>query len=386
MPAGSSLSAGRDNGDGTWTLTAEDLPGLTITGPDSGDFSLKIVATTTGTSNLSESAEIHVTLTSGQDDVIMGNRGNDKLFGGAGDDIMFGGSKPTGIVNPHVATFADDDVVHGEDGNDQIWGNSGDDQLFGDAGNDTVFGGKGNDRVEGGEGNDQLFGNTGDDIVLGGAGDDTVKGNAGNDRLSDGDGNDIVEGNSGDDVVHAGEGDDSYNGGSGFDTIDFSAAKGGMKIDLSKKTAEGMGSDKLWNFETVIGSTFDDVMKGSKAAETLVGGAGDDVLRGMGGADTLVGGAGHDTFAWSAKDVFDGKKHLGVDTVTDFSKEDVLDLHELLKGQKWAAIDEAVLLKDDGQNSHLYARMGADWVEVAVLENFSGMTSADMLKAGMLLV
>ena len=44
----------------------------------------------------------------------------------------------------------------------------------------------------------------------------------------------LVFGNSGNDLVIAGEGDDSYSGGSGFDTIDFSAAKQGMKIDLSK--------------------------------------------------------------------------------------------------------------------------------------------------------
>jgi hypothetical protein len=49
VPAGASLSAGADNGDGSWTLTADDLSGLTITPPDDSndDFDLSITATST---------------------------------------------------------------------------------------------------------------------------------------------------------------------------------------------------------------------------------------------------------------------------------------------------------------------------------------------------
>src|SRR5690606_3304573 len=47
VAAGASLSAGTDNGDGTWTLTPAQLDGLTITPPeDSGaDFTLQVTAT-----------------------------------------------------------------------------------------------------------------------------------------------------------------------------------------------------------------------------------------------------------------------------------------------------------------------------------------------------
>ncbi|WP_181846527.1 Ig-like domain-containing protein, partial [Thalassospira profundimaris] len=47
VPAGAELSAGTDNGDGTWTLSADDLEGLTITPADdfSGSFDLGVTAT-----------------------------------------------------------------------------------------------------------------------------------------------------------------------------------------------------------------------------------------------------------------------------------------------------------------------------------------------------
>ncbi|WP_220150328.1 Ig-like domain-containing protein, partial [Thalassospira profundimaris] len=49
VPDGAVLSAGSDNGDGTWTLTADDLEGLTITPADdySGSFDLGVTVTST---------------------------------------------------------------------------------------------------------------------------------------------------------------------------------------------------------------------------------------------------------------------------------------------------------------------------------------------------
>ncbi|WP_181846530.1 Ig-like domain-containing protein, partial [Thalassospira profundimaris] len=47
VPDGATLSAGTDNGDGTWTLSSGDLEGLTITPADdfSGSFDLGVTAT-----------------------------------------------------------------------------------------------------------------------------------------------------------------------------------------------------------------------------------------------------------------------------------------------------------------------------------------------------
>ena len=49
VPTGATLSAGSDNGDGTWTLTPVQLQGLTITPPLNSDvdFSLAVSATST---------------------------------------------------------------------------------------------------------------------------------------------------------------------------------------------------------------------------------------------------------------------------------------------------------------------------------------------------
>jgi len=53
LPTGAGLSAGRDNGDGSFTLTPEDLIGLTLTpAPNSGeDFTLTVTAVATEQSN-----------------------------------------------------------------------------------------------------------------------------------------------------------------------------------------------------------------------------------------------------------------------------------------------------------------------------------------------
>ncbi len=49
LPEGTVLSAGTDNGDGTWTLTPEQLDGLTLTPPEdySGSLDLSVTATST---------------------------------------------------------------------------------------------------------------------------------------------------------------------------------------------------------------------------------------------------------------------------------------------------------------------------------------------------
>ena len=48
MPAGASLSAGTDNGGGSWTLTPAELSGLTLTSDgETQTFTLNVTATTT---------------------------------------------------------------------------------------------------------------------------------------------------------------------------------------------------------------------------------------------------------------------------------------------------------------------------------------------------
>lgn len=312
-------------------------------------------------------------------DLIQGGSGNDAISGNGGDDVIYGGAIPTG--KPHTVTLEDNDVINAGDGNDTVYGNAGDDKLYGEAGNDTMSGGKGDDHMSGGDGDDKLTGDTGDDEIYGDSGNDSLTGGKGDDRLDGGKDDDTIDGGSGDDTIADVYGKNTVKGGSGFDTLDFSEARSGVSVNLSKKFAEGKGfATSFEGIEAVTGSAYDDKMRGGKNADTLDGSAGDDWLRGLGGADELTGGDGRDTFTWERKDV-----GSDVDVITDFSKEDVLDLRGLIKGTKWSTADDIVAIKDDGQDSHVYVNVKGTFVEVAVLENFSGVSAEDMLHNGMIL-
>lgn len=295
---------------------------------------------------------------------------NDTIVGGEGDDRLFG--------------MSGDDVVRGGAGNDHLWGNSGNDLLAGGAGDDTLAGGSGDDVVKGGAGNDSLVGNSGNDAIQGGGGDDVIEGNSGDDLIVDGAGHDTVDAGSGDDVMVASAGNDYYNGRDGFDTLDYSGAGRGITLDLSKHTVVGMGRDEVWGVERVIGSAFDDSMRGDKRDNVLVGGAGNDTLRGLGGADTLTGGEGSDTFVWLAKDVVDplSGEHLGVDVITDFSADDTLDLHELLKGQSYDALDQVVRITEGDGGATVAVKFGDAFVDVVTVQ---GATADDLLADGVIL-
>ena len=255
------------------------------------------------------------------------------------------------------------------------------DVMTGGTGDDKMFGMSDDDKMDGGAGNDKMWGNSGNDAMNGGEGDDLISGGKGDDVISDSAGNDTVLGNSGNDYFVAGEGDDSYDGGSGFDTIDYSGAKNGLSINLNTHAASGLGSDTTKGIEKVIGSAFNDTIDGSKDANVLFGGHGNDTLRGRGGADTLSGGKGNDVFAWAKKDVLSG-----VDHITDFAKGDRLNLHDLLKGQKYSNIADVVKVTDSGAGSKVAVKVGASFVDVVVLDGVHGTSAIELQKAGMILV
>src|SRR5205807_750100 len=65
VPAGDSLSAGTDNGNGVWSLTSAQLAGVTILAKDAGAFALTVTATSTAASDnatASASADLQVTV------------------------------------------------------------------------------------------------------------------------------------------------------------------------------------------------------------------------------------------------------------------------------------------------------------------------------------
>ncbi|KZB56581.1 Ig-like domain-containing protein [Thalassospira xiamenensis] len=209
LPEGATLSAGTDNGDGSWTLAAEDLNGLTLTPPGEywGSFDLGVTVTSTdGTDSQSVSNTITVDVISDGRETIIGSDGKDQITGGDTDDYIEGGW--------------DHDSIASGAGNDTVYGGDGHDTIDAGAGDDSVYGGTGHDTITGGEGNDYLDGGSGEDIITGGAGDDTLEGGSGNDTLDGGEGTDVLSGGSWDDTL-TGSGGDTLDGGSGNDILEY---------------------------------------------------------------------------------------------------------------------------------------------------------------------
>jgi Ca2+-binding RTX toxin-like protein len=195
------------------------------------------------------------------------------------------------------------DVLQGTPGRDVIWGGDGDDTILGSLGNDLLCGGPGADLIHGGRGNDVADGGAGDDDrIYGDLGDDKLTGGPGNgDEVAGGLGIDTLNGGPGNfDFVHGDYGYDRMDGGPGKGDIasfatDVGAGRdGGVKVNLAKHKARGDGHDRLFRFESLEGSAFEDILVGNGQANVIDGGAGDDVLRGGGGKDRLVGGQGND--------------------------------------------------------------------------------------------
>ncbi|PWW03694.1 Ca2+-binding RTX toxin-like protein [Hoeflea marina] len=289
------------------------------------------------------------------DDVIYGDMAANKLIGGDGADQLFG-----------------------RDGNDQIWGGRGDDIVTGATGDDELYGGDGNDLLRGGVGDDLLFGDAGDDILNGGAGNDTasfdgstlaggvvvslvtgiatsssgtdtlidienIVGTEFDDQLTGDAGVNLLMGGDGDDLLEGGLGNDKLDGGRGSDTASYHGAGTGVTVDLAAGTATGgAGSDTLSGIENVIGSSFDDVLKGDGNNNVLEGGRGNDTLAGGGGTDTasyvhVTGGLGVtvDLAAGTATGGAGSDTLSGIENVTGSNFDDVLtgdDGNNVLEG------------------------------------------------------
>ena len=196
-----------------------------------------------------------------------------------------------------------DDVLRGTPGRDVIWGGGGDDTILGSLGNDLLCGGPGADLIHGGRGNDLADGGAGDDDrVIGDLGDDKLTGGPGEgDEVAGSLGIDTLSGGPGDlDFVHGDYGYDRMDGGPGqgdiasFATDVGSGRDGGVKVSLAKHRAKGDGHDRLFRFESIEGSAFEDILVGNGQGNVIDGGPGNDVIRGGGGPDHLLGGQGTD--------------------------------------------------------------------------------------------
>ena len=278
-------------------------------------------------------------------------------------------------ANPWGGTFTDDDFgndIWGSWYNDTIFANGGNDGINAKEGDDKVYGGDGNDLILGGDGNDKLYGQDDDDQVYGDDGDDIVDGGDGDDIVTGGSGNDTLRGGTGDDHLYDYSGSDQFNGGTGVDTLSFQGLDGKVEVTLNgdaegsarqwvkiallpggPKTWIETGADEVFSIENVVGSEGNDKITGDGNANKFFGNSGSDQLSGKGGNDVLdggdgndtidggtgydimSGGAGADTFVFKEGETsmmqlgFFGRTPSLIDTVTDLTREDKIDLSDI---------------------------------------------------------
>ena len=228
--------------------------------------------------------------------------------------------------------------------------------LVGGTGNDTLFGGGGNDTY--------LFAlNDGIDTINedggsnGGAGTDLITIMANGAALSSlnffdtvaGAGGNLVIDYNGQQITVINE----FNGDSHFtvENLTFFGGASYLGYDLGSVTyslnggasnpirvgdsadntlSGGLGRDLIFGNagnDTITGGGGTDLLVGGAGNDTVTGGIGDDVLVGGTGNDILTGGGGNNRF------VFAEAGPANVDTITDHSTKDVIDLSPLLDSQ-----------------------------------------------------
>jgi Ca2+-binding RTX toxin-like protein len=245
--------------------------------------------------------------------VLTGNAGNDKLLGGADADTLDAGAGQDTLVGG-----GGDDILDGGSEVDSMAGGAGDDIYYVDETADTVteLPGAGADIVFSTEDYtlsanvetlvlDSAFGRSGignatDNVIIGTAGDDILEGRGGDDVLEGGDGNDTLTG---------GAGADFLNGEGGIDTVRYDTAATGVVVDLFAESGSGgeAAGDTYNSIERIIGSQFDDTLRGNDNDNDVIGNDGDDALTGHGGDDNLQGGNGDDQlFGGEGADMLDG--------------------------------------------------------------------------------
>ena len=285
------------------------------------------------------------------------------------DDVL---DTRLGRIDGPISAREGDDTVVGSGRDDVIDGGIGDDLLIGGAGADTLIGGAGVDTASyadaagavtvslatGTGGLGEAGGDTLDGIenLVGSAFDDVFKGDGEDNRL---------EGGAGDDILSGGlMGADSYIGGTGSDTASYAYAPSGVAISLMSGIG-GRGeavNDSFDSIENLIGSYFDDDLKGDNGAnrldgghgnDVLIGGAGDDVLIGGNGVNLFLGGAGIDTADYSTAP----RAFASLTSGTGAGGQDTFDSIENLTG---SAFDDG--LKGDAGVNRLDGGAGDDLV------------------------
>ncbi len=175
-----------------------------------------------------------------------------------------------------------------------------------------VLGGTGNDTIDasatsigmildGGAGDDTILGGSGDDLLIAGPDENFLHGGAGNNYFLGG-GDDTMIGLGGNDYYHVHFSTVVLEDTGGNDIIDLTDAKAGVTFNLSDNggAAQNVFASSTLSitgdFETLIGSTHDDILTSTTSDTVLRGGEGNDTLISSAPNVTLDGGEGDDRF------------------------------------------------------------------------------------------
>ncbi len=264
---------------------------------------------------------------SNYNDILTGDANNNTILGGLGSDTINGGdgvdtvsyidslsavtvSLVSGAANSG-GTAAGDKLSNienliGSAYNDILTGNSSNNAISGDVGNDTIMGGLGIDTLDGGLGTDTILYTDSTAAVIvslvsgatnsGGAAEgdiisnfENLTGSNYNDTLTGDDSNNIIIGGSGNDTILGGLGADTLDGGVGIDTVSYAGSTSAVTVSLVAGASNSGGAatgDVLTNFESLIGSDYNDILIGNSSNNTIMGGLGADNIDGGSGTDT----------------------------------------------------------------------------------------------------
>lgn len=344
--------------------------------------------------------------TSGND-IIHGLNGNDTLNGLDGDDLLFGGGGAdalnggagidtawyeTGVVGGQlIIDLATPSNNNGEAAGDTY---SSIERIVGSTGADIIRGTAASEVFQGRGGQDIFLGRGGGDWFDGGADVDTVwydgqavidlrdwgsnSGAAAGDRydsierIVSSNASDIIRGTSaseifqgrgGDDIFLGRGGGDWFDGGDGLDTVWYDEA---VVADLADWTTNGAAAagDRYDSIERVVGSNFNDVIRGTTGRDFFTGRGGDDIFQGRGGNDWFDGGDGVDTVWYDTQAVIDlqdwttnsggaaGDRYDFIERVVSSNADDII------RGS--SGVDYFVAR---GGNDVMEGRGGADWFD-----------------------
>ena len=206
-----------------------------------------------------------------------------------------------------------------------------------------------------------------------------IIGNADDELLEGTADDDLIEGLAGNDILRGLAGDDTLDGGAGSDTADYSLAAGPATIDLETGAAQDGdgGSDTFISIESVIGTSFDDIIFGS--SQDPAAGAVED-LQGLAGNDFIEGRSGFDFASYSLSPA-GINVNLGAGTASDDGFGDVDALFNI-DGVAGSKFDDTIL--GDDFNNGLAGDSGDDILRGLLGDDgLNGQAGADDLGGGL---